>query len=203
MFAAASTRRFRLLDSHTHRTKTGCRSSASVIQQQTPAKRSSMIQPRATQRTTGRCNCCSNLRDILIEVLTLQESSPTRYVHSRKLHREPNGDAIQGRYSLRGRMDGASGGGKGISDGSFTSRIEVHLPRSHRLHHGTDSRDGEGGNSSINEGGDAPCIKRRRWTDREKQRLRSYKAGGKPDTWVARKFKRSESAVMQQWRKMT
>jgi DNA-binding CsgD family transcriptional regulator len=40
------------------------------------------------------------------------------------------------------------------------------------------------------------------WTDPEERRLRAGKKEDKPELWIAKRLKRTESGVSQHWRKM-
>ncbi len=52
-------------------------------------------------------------------------------------------------------------------------------------------------------GGGDLGTRRRRWTELEVCRLRAWKREGEPESWIAAMLNRTESAVKQQWRKMT
>ena len=64
---------------------------------------------------------------------------------------------------------------------------------------------GEDDGSDYSSVGDASGAgtKRRRWVDLEVCRLRAWKREGKSESWIAARLNRTESAVKQQWRKMT
>jgi hypothetical protein len=70
---------------------------------------------------------------------------------------------------------------------------------------GDSSRDGDDG-SDYSSGKDASNdlgTRRRRWTELEVRRVRAWKTEGKSESWIAARLTRTESAVKQQWRKMT
>lgn len=149
-------------------------------------------QPEFLDRT-GECASCHILYEALLKALFLCRQKPVPRPRSSTTHQRPSRskDARQ-KYPLRSRKITANGYSEVSSDDESTpgsvTRDTSRAPSVNSLGHGKSSRSLGGS--------------RRRWTQLEEHRIRSWKMENKSDAWIAAKLDRTISAVRQQWRKM-
>lgn len=148
---------------------------------------------RETLNRTGECASCHILHEALLKALSLCQQRPVPQPWSSTIHQRPSTKRKpRDRYLLRRRTTTANGYCEVSSDdesilGSAT-RDTGRAGSVNSVAHEKDSR--------------SPRDRRRRWTQLEERRIRSWKLENKPDAWIAAKLDRTVSAVRQQWRKM-
>lgn len=67
----------------------------------------------------------------------------------------------------------------------------------------SDKDDDDDDSLSVKSGTRESLAKRRRWSALEERRLTAWKRESKSESWIAAKLNRTESAIKQQWRKMS
>ncbi|KJZ69875.1 hypothetical protein HIM_10730 [Hirsutella minnesotensis 3608] len=150
---------------------------------------------------TGQCKSCVIFRASLFEALSLLHRPLTGGV-SRKARRDQRETKIpKHHHNLRRRSMAPNSGYEDNSDTESPSCTDED-----RLQVDEDSHRGDDGASdslSVKLGTRRRLAKRRRWSALEERRLTAWKRESKSESWIASKLNRTESAVKQQWRKMS
>ncbi|KJZ70782.1 hypothetical protein HIM_09832 [Hirsutella minnesotensis 3608] len=150
---------------------------------------------------TGQCKSCVIFRAALFESLSLLHRPLTGGV-SRKARRDQRETKIlKHHHNLRRRSM--------VPNSSYEDNSDTESPSctdQDRLQVIEDSNRGDDDASdslSVKLGTRGRLAKRRRWSALEERRLTAWKRESKSESWIASKLNRTESAVKQQWRKMS
>ncbi|KJZ72314.1 hypothetical protein HIM_08240 [Hirsutella minnesotensis 3608] len=150
---------------------------------------------------TGQCKSCVIFRAALFESLSLLHRPLTGGV-SRKARRDQReAKILKHHHNLRRRSMAPNSSCEDNSDTESPSCTDED-----RLQVDEDSERGDDDASdslSVKLGTRRRLAKRRRWSALEERRLTAWKRESKSESWIASKLNRTESAVKQQWRKMS